>query len=133
MILCGRGLDGDGDGDGKGSATTRTRSMSETSLSSSSLSLSSSSFLFEKIYNAFMRDRNYVRNAFNGTCLSGHILRTGYEQERTNSRYSRDVYLIRIPDGVDERMRPYNPTPPTGDSENGHDNDDVDRKISPLT
>ena len=128
MTLRGRGSDEDGEGDGKSSATTQTRSTSKMSSSSSS----SSSFLFEKRYDTFLRDGKYVRNAFNGTCLSGHILRTRYEQEIINGRYLRYMYLIRSLDGVAERMRLYDPPPLTGDSGNGHDNDDVDSKISPL-
>ena len=42
------------------------------------------------------------------------------------------VYLIRSPGGVDESMRLYNTPPPKVDSDNGHENDGVDGKISPL-
>ena len=62
----------------------------------------------------------------------GQLLHTGYEQEIINGRYLRDVYLIRSLNVVDERMRLYNPPPPTRDSENGHDNDGVDGEKYPF-
>ena len=96
VTLHGRGSDGDGEV----SATSWTRLLSKTS--SSSLS---SSFLFGRRYDAFLRDGKYVRTVFNGTCLSGHLLRIGYKQGIINGRYLRDVYLIRSLDSVDERMR----------------------------
>ena len=129
-MLCRRGSDGYGDGnsDGEGSATTWTQLTSKTS----SLSSLSSSFQLEKIYDAFLRDRNYVRDAFNGTYLSGQLICTGYKQEIINGHYLRDVYLIRSPDGIDERMRLYDSPPLTGDIDNAHDDDGVDGKRSPL-
>ena len=42
------------------------------------------------------------------------------------------VYLIRSHDGVDEMIWLYGPPKPMGDSRNGHDNDGVDGKRSPL-
>ena len=87
------------DGDGEVSATTWTRSLSKTSSS-----FLSSSFLFGRIYDAFLRDGKYVRTVFNGTCQSGKILRTGCKQELINGRYLRGVYFISSLNGVDKRM-----------------------------
>ena len=42
------------------------------------------------------------------------------------------VYLIMSHDGVDERMRLYNPPTTTGDSDNGHDNGGVDGERYPV-
>ena len=123
VTLHGRGSDRDGEV----SATTCTRSSSKKS--SSSLS---SLFLFGRRYDAFLRDGKYIRTVFNGTFLSDHLLRTGYKQDIINVNYLRDMYLIRSLDVVDERMRLYDPPPPTGDSDNGHENDGIDGKIYPL-
>ena len=88
-------------------------------------SSSSSSLLLEKRYDAFLRDGKFVRNSFNSTFLSGQLLRTGYEQEIIYGHYLRDMYIIRSLDGIDERMRLYDPPSSMGDSNNVHDNECV--------
>eukprot|EP00536_Pseudo-nitzschia_multiseries_P009801 jgi/Psemu1/325779/estExt_fgenesh1_pg.C_2840004 len=53
-------------------------------------------FLVEKRYDAFRGDvlPSPYRNAMNGTCQDGQLLRQGYDQQVANGRHLRDAYVV---------------------------------------